>query len=288
MPMLLGSIVLAAALGILESSRIVRHNPEVDVQTIHKDARYLVPAALSGMALAAIVIVAGLHRGFFWFLPMWAGLAFRVCLWSLILFLASFLFSLGATTMFRTRHTRRWSLALAGLALVVALFSLQWRLYRPVADTLGESIAADGLVHQTSGISCAAATGANISRMAGLEKTEREMAALMETCMLGTELPRIERAMQRLGFESRRVQVAEEDISVVKPPAMLFVDHPQAGAESHVVAYFGPKGDTYEVWDPLDGPIHMDPERLSACWHGRALELHVIEGTGRLRLAEHD
>ena len=65
----------------------------------------------------------------------------------------------------------------------------------------------------------------------------------------------------------------ESDINIVKPPAMLFVDHPQAGPESHVVAYFGSMGDTYEIWDPLDGRIHMDRERLITCWHGRALEL---------------
>lgn len=282
MLILLGSTVMAAVLGMIESRRVLRRNPEIGIKTIHKRIRYLVPVTVAAITVATTIILIGFHQAAMWALPMWLSLNFRIILWSLILSLTSFLFSLGIATAIRTRHKHHWVLLALGIALIGALFSTQYRLYRPIADSLQESIGADGFVHQSSAVSCAAASGANIARMVGLDLTERDMADLMGTSVIGTELPRIERAMRDIGFMTQRVQVKDADIDVVRSPAMLFVDHPQTGPESHVVAYFGSSGGAYEIWDPLEGRIHMDRTRLLAYWHGRGVELRYSR-TGKIR-----
>jgi hypothetical protein len=53
------------------------------------------------------------------------------------------------------------------------------------------------------------------------------------------------------------------------PVAMLFIDHPTAGPESHAVARFAHAG-TVEVWDPLTGSPISAPS-LARNWHGRAV-----------------
>ena len=128
---------------------------------------------------------------------------------------------------------------------------------------------------QTSDVSCAAASAANIGRLFGMEKTEREMAEILGTTWAGTTAAQIIYRMQRIGFDCRMVEIPDRDPEKVSTPAMFFVGHPMAGPESHVVAYMGFYENRAEIWDPLQGKISMTKNDLSRIWEGRGIEIRL-------------
>jgi hypothetical protein len=79
--------------------------------------------------------------------------------------------------------------------------------------------------------------------------------------------------MKKLGFNCQKIYTKESDLNVVNLPALLFVDHPATGPESHAVGYMGNVGVKAEIWDPLSGKVLMGAEELRKIWHGRAIEM---------------
>jgi hypothetical protein len=67
------------------------------------------------------------------------------------------------------------------------------------------------------------------------------------------------------------IQIAQWNYRL-KVPAMIFIDHPSAGEESHAVAYMGNHLDSAEIWDPLEGKRFVTSQQLKKIWHGRGIE----------------
>ena len=69
---------------------------------------------------------------------------------------------------------------LAGALVLVlaAVIYTEWATARQIADELTEHVDKDGAILQSSGWSCSPAAAANLLRLFGLTKTERDMAAL--------------------------------------------------------------------------------------------------------------
>ena len=104
------------------------------------------------------------------------------------------------------------------------------------------------------------------------------MARLMGTSMLGSSAAQIVIGMEAAGLSARKVQVADSDHEGLSPPAMLFVDNPFTGPESHAVALLEIEEGRALIWDPLTGAMmDLSKEESRRFWRGRAIEFRNDE-----------
>jgi predicted double-glycine peptidase len=221
------------------------------------------------VVLAAIVV--GRSRDLMWRLPASAEVAQALLQWVTMPVLLGYTAALATLIAWREAHPKRVSVSLASALVLSALVFLNGRLTRPVYRELSELETTDGVVLQTSSVSCAAAAAANILRGLGHKATEEEMAKALATTAFGTSDAAILIGLRSLGFACRKVTVSS--FRDVASPAMLFVDHPATGAESHVVALASSNREHAEILDPLSGRLWMTEAQLREIWHGKALEV---------------
>jgi hypothetical protein len=263
------------AAGAADAGRVARKWPDLGLEKVLGKARYLYALLALLLVLFGAHLVLDQRHDLYWLLPLWLELYYTAIVWGTIIALFSFLFGFAITVAFRSRHRERVKLAVAACLLIGAVQFAQWRYSRPLAPELGNTVTPEGIVMQSSGVSCAAASGANIARALGLEKSERDMATLFGTTASGTSAAQVVRGFESLGVECEKRQVEPAEVARLRVPAMLFVDHPSAGPESHAVAAFEREGEI-RVYDPLTGsPIGA--EVLARSWHGRAVECRLRE-----------
>lgn len=266
----LASGLCALLAGLLLGRRARRRCAGIDLRNAMRRTR--TPwIALFGLAVAAAgVAVLALVPGLAWKVPHFVELHLLAFSGSAFFVPAGLLFGFAIGLAFASAAEHRWRLA----ALVAGTFGsvgVAWAIVtRPIADDLGHSLDPAGFVLQTSGTSCAAASAANVARRLGLAVTERAMAERVGTTALGTTSAAVVEGLWELGVTCRRIERVDTDPRMVVPPAILFVDHPATGPESHAVAFLGMDRGRALVVDPLDGLSRTPPERLR--WHGHGLE----------------
>jgi len=261
-----------SALGFIKFMRIVRRNPAANLDNIHRHLPFLLPVVAVGGTVAIVLIIGGYFHGVRWHMPMWLQLIHTRLVWLIVLPMLAFLVSMTTAAAFRERHRERWKLLPACVLLFCTIFYLQWRDLRPIAHLLSSYAVRGEIVLQTSSSSCAAAAAANIVQQFGMLKSERDMAELFGTTASGTSAARVIRGMRKLGILATDVYRKDCDPFNVTVPAMLFVDHPATGPNSHAVAMMDNTDGLVTIWDPLGGPTRMRPETLLRVWHGFALE----------------
>lgn len=272
---LLITLFLAAvfgAAGAFEARRIVANHPGVTLETAHTKARYLLPLILLSLVPLVLFSIPQVWRLVLWRAPVWLDCYALPLRHGVLAALFGFLFANMAFMAAYTAHPKRRSLALASILIVLVIPLLQWQYSRSVLEELGPpKISRGGIVLQTSGTSCAAASGANIARILGADATEKEMAVLMNTSLLtGTTAGQAIMGMRSKGVEC--VKLENTDIRGFAAPAMLFVDFPSLGPESHAVAFMGLSEGQAEIWDPMAGKRMYSLSSLGKIWHGKGLE----------------
>jgi len=268
-------VIGLAAVGFGDATRVRRRWPGLGLDEILGKARYLYAlVALLGLLFAAHLVLDQRHD-LYWLLPIWLELYYMAIVWGTIVGLFAFLFGFALTVAFATGHRERVKLAVAACMLIGAVQFAQWRYSRPIAPELQHWVTAEGIVMQSSGVSCAAASGANIARTLGLQKSERDMAILFGTTASGTSAAQVIRGFEGIGVECEKRQVERAELARLRTPAMLFVDHPSAGSESHAVAALQRDG-AIAVYDPLTG-TPMGSDVLAGSWHGRSVECWLRE-----------
>ncbi|MGA1791608.1 MAG: cysteine peptidase family C39 domain-containing protein [bacterium] len=272
-------IIVFSFAGILECRRLLSKNRDLKLETALKSAPYLYAllpfSVILFIGIIILTIIQVKKPSLFWRVPLWLQYYYTPLTWGSLIAIFTFIFTLGSAISFHEKHHERWKVVIAGILLIGVIQLAQWNYTRPVAPDLKNHILSTGFVMQTSDVSRAAASAANIVRLFGMEKTEREMAEILGTTWAGTTAAQIIHRMQRNGFDCRMVEIPDCDPEKVTPPAMFFVGHPMAGPESHVVAYMGFCEDKAEIWDPLQGKIYMNKKDLSRIWEGRGIEVRL-------------
>ncbi len=258
-------VALAATLGALEWRRLARRHARLRLDDVLRRAPHLYAALPVAALLLGVQALVGLHPDLASSMPVWLEYRYTSILWGVIAALFALLGGLATQGALATRHPRRGGVLVASALLVGAIEIIQ-RQYTRVPD-LGERVV-DGVVLQTSGVSCAAASAANLLRQHGLPASEREMAALLGTTNLGTSGAQLIHGLRGVGFACTRVDAASGDPAT---PAILFVDAPGSGRESHAVlaARLDAAGAT--LLDPLSGRVELSRRALTAIWHGSGL-----------------
>jgi len=264
--------LLSMPLGAAEGGRLMRRHPGLTVDTALAKAPHFYPIAiLSGVAVAAIS-VPGVHSALAWRGPLWLELHLSTILYGGLAATAGFLFGAGSWIAQKTAHQARRTLPVAGLLVIVGIQISYWQNMQPLASELTDIVNRHGIVLQSSGVTCAAASGANIARRFGIAATEREMARRMGTTERGgTSAAQIIIGMEQVGIHCEKMDVPSLDPAVIPAPAMMFVDVFGLPPEGHAVALMGMKDGQAEVWDPLRGKVLYTAEKLKKIWHGKAM-----------------
>lgn len=204
--------------------------------------------------------------------------SFPAMYWGALILWWSLTCSLLALMVFATRAAylrgdgERKKVALVTVLLTIALVIVNFYYPRPIADALEDDISPDGAILQSSDASCAAAAGANIARALGIFASERDVARSMGTTRLwGTNVIQMIIGMQKLGIACESVVTTTENSGELRLPALLLVDHPALGTESHAVAAMRRNGESFEVIDPLLGRETWSRRKLGEVWHGLAV-----------------
>ncbi len=276
LPVWLSLLIVAAAgaAGMSAADSALRRLPDLRVET----AVRRMPWRFVAMMLPVTLLLPGYlptnHiREWLWYLPhslhYWAiGL-----IWTYVAALTAFL---GAFTLIlarKTGHAQQRQLAFGCLTMLAAVLLPQWTFTRPLAGELRNETGADGVILQSSGVSCAAASGANIARLLGLPgMTEIVVAEKMRTTRVGTTMPQAVEGMRALGIRCTPTKIAASEIDSLAPPAFLYVDHEGVGRNGHAIVLVGRAPDQrYRVIDPLVGKATWTREQLLDIWHGLAI-----------------
>jgi hypothetical protein len=274
-PLPLNVVLLVVAIlgGVLEYRRLAARGITLTLDRVVSPAPSLaVGVPLVGLSLLGVLLVHAC-TSLPWHLPLWWTYYDMVLMWGTLLALCAFVCGLVGAVAFATQHRARWPVGLSGALVLVTLHGVQWYYSQPVTTSLRHITTSDGVILQSSGESCAAAAGANLVRALGMQKTEREMAGLFGTTkFLGTSHAQVVYGMQALGLvAARAVQLPSADPAQLPGLAMLFVDYPATGRESHAVAFMGFAAGKAEIWDSLVGKRWLDKDQLAQIWHGRGV-----------------
>lgn len=264
----IGLMLIAALLGRWMARRTRTRHADLDVNTALKHAKHLWAIPLLIAATFGAHLYLNERPDLWWALPPWLEARYLLFLWVTLLGSMVYLYAFAATVAFDTKHAERKTLVVAVVLTLAAVQVMVVRAQRSVVPDLKHTIDADGVVLQTSGVSCVAASAANMLRRQGQTVTEREMAEALGTTSMGTTAGAAIEMFTARSITCRKTMGA---VTALTPPAMLMIDHPAAGPESHAVTYMGMVGDEAEIWDPLDGRRMLTPDALSAIWSGRAI-----------------
>ncbi|NQZ66627.1 MAG: hypothetical protein HRT89_01030 [Lentisphaeria bacterium] len=156
------------------------------------------------------------------------------------------------------------------IALII-FFVIYYQLDAPLGGIENKKI--EGVVLQTTGSTCAAATLANILSLYGHDKREREMALELHTKIIGTTNGQMRYLLSRYNIRWRDINKRSLSLADIQCPAILNVDHPVVGKESHAVAYMKMlREGSYEIWDPLSGLEVWSAKTVAEVWHGTGIE----------------
>lgn len=256
----------APALGLLSALRLRRRG--ATLATALRQARWL------WLVLPALLLLLTTHfilqdrPDLWWRLPPWLEVHYLALVWGGILAIFGLIFGLAISLAWLEHHPERQKAVLAAVLCIASVEVAHFRHTRPVGPELEAHETADGIVLQSSGVTCAAASLANWRRLEGERVDERQMAELLGTTTLGTTAGQVLKALEALGRVCRKAELGAGELD---GPAMLFVDHPAIGPDSHAVLHVARRDGQHEVWDPAVGRLMFSAEGLSAIWRGRAI-----------------
>lgn len=200
--------------------------------------------------------------------PLWLLDAAPLVLWASVLGMFAYVFSLTLTLAFETRHETRWALALGAVLSVAAVEVAHAEATAPLWPDLEERVN-DGAILQSSGSSCAAASGANIATALGVPLTEIEVARAMGSTATGTSTGQMVRGMRELGFTCTPFQLDPGAPDSMPTPSFAFVPLADGFEDGHAIAVLEVSPEQIVVVDPLSGRRERTPEDMVGHWGGR-------------------
>lgn len=159
---------------------------------------------------------------------------------------------------------------LAYILICYCMFYVPYPVYQELSR-----IENDGVIFQSSSHSCVPASLANIVRYHRQNISEQGLAVLLKTSTFGTHLSSLEYICPSLGFYAKRSLVKYADLQGINY-ALVTVDHPQTGPDSHAVVLVSASIDTVHLIDPLQGRLKMSAEDFQEIWHGQVVTIDKI------------
>ena len=106
----------------------------------------------------------------------------------------------------------------------------------------------------------------------GIEKTEAEMAKILNTPSEGTSPAQIIYGMRKLGLGARKASPPQHALNDIRPPAVPPMDLGEEGG-ARAVADLGREGITHRILDPVSGFATHTQALFERRWGGHAIEV---------------
>jgi hypothetical protein len=272
-------VVLSGAAGLFYGRRLFTNGVTFSKQQRVRDMP-LIPVGLLGFVafLLASHLLLG-HPQWGWYAPLVLEYHLMPFFWAMRLAFVCFPMAALVHLGFRLRYPNRHALALFCVVAVLGVeFSMQ-HATRPNLPELREKIQ-DGMILQSSAVTCAPASCANIVGRLGIKKTEAEMAHAMNTMWSGTSPAQVVYGLRSLGLDARKKNAFDLNLRAVTPPAVLLVKYGDE-VDAHAVAYMGAtEAGTFEIWNPAGGKTNWDDAVVKERWDGHAIEVALRESNG--------
>mgnify|MGYP000904111179 CR=1 FL=1 len=258
------------ALGSEHAARRVRVDPALTVESAMRRASWLVVGWITPLFLTgAAFLVSNASPATMWELPTSVQLWFPTLLFVLVLLSVGGLggFSVGLARAQASPDARRALFAAAFACLAIVAIHRAWN--RPVS---GLSVREeDGLVLQSTGVTCVPASVANFLAHHDEEATEEGLAREIWTTAQGTSHVSALRSLRARGYSCDLAYMPEIRDWAPFLPAVVFIDHSAAGPESHAILLEAINDDRVVLVDPLQGRIDASARTLSTRWPGRGI-----------------
>ena len=258
--------------GTLVAWKLYERQPDLTIENAHLRAKHLYVVIAMGVPVFALIARKEYFRRIYWNLPYWVDYYFHSFPMWTILGIFGYLFGFATALAYKSGFERKAMLVRISVIFTLTILGLHVAQVYPAYASIGVKTDKYGNILQSSGVSCAAASGANIAKFYNNTVTEKEMAGLMGTYyFMGTSDSYIHYGMAKIGLDCQRRTSANSDITEIAPPAILFIDDSSAGPEGHAVAFMEMK-EKAVIIDPLLGVRRLGNAELSKAWHGKAME----------------
>ena len=152
------SFVFGMAAALWYARALQRAGVELDSQDTLKRARLAVACVFALILTIGAGAVVGMSPDVAWSLPVEVEVHLLRAVWMVARVVMLLVFGSVIILALRIRHRERAKLVVAALAVLAAMESAFWRATRPIHEELARELTRDGVVLQTSGVSCAAAS----------------------------------------------------------------------------------------------------------------------------------
>lgn len=131
----------------------------------------------------------------------------------------------------------------------------------------------DGIMMQSSNVTCVPTTLSNVSRLYGRNFSEKEATEICGTCLIGSFMSDLVRSARGIGFEKASfTNDPVESLLAEDRPCLLTIDNSGAGV-LHAVGLVGAASDVVFIADPLMGLRRLQREEFTRNWKGLAVRL---------------
>ncbi len=119
-------VIFFAGMGLLESRRLLRHNPGGSLEVILKKTYYIYVTLPFMILLFILNLYLQKHTQIIWDFPIWLQYRLGKIVWVSTLVMIVFLFSLVASLAFNTRHKEKLKVIVSGVLFIVLLEAILW------------------------------------------------------------------------------------------------------------------------------------------------------------------
>ncbi|NET49002.1 MAG: hypothetical protein F6K09_09810 [Merismopedia sp. SIO2A8] len=167
-----------------------------------------------------------------------------------------------------TARTQIFAIIMIGGVGFMAFVGMEHYLLTPIHGSLTHDVRANGIIKQTSDSSCAPAALATVLRQWGINASEPEVAQLAGTSRMGTSMPQLITAAQKLGMDGLELRPSWEAIQKINRPGILSIWLVDGNRRlPHAVALLGISQNTAIIADPADGKAYsVDRATLENVW----------------------
>ncbi len=248
---------LAFLVGMRLGRMLVRRGATADNLFKGKDWASL---AFLGLYLGLLVLVPFLSQ--LQGLPLeWRVYGMRITWTAMQIILLGFC-GLALVVSWRTARIQIVAVVLLGLLGLAAFNRAEGYFLAPIYASLENNLLPNGVFRQTSDSSCAPAALASVLRLWGINATESSVAQLAETSRLGTTMPQLVTALEKMGMTGVELSPTWEQMQQINRPGVLatWLDLKNGNKGAHAVGLLAMNNQTITIADPNRGQIFRLPK----------------------------
>jgi ABC-type bacteriocin/lantibiotic exporter with double-glycine peptidase domain len=127
---------------------------------------------------------------------------------------------------------------------------------------------------QSTNYSCTSASIATIALSYNKKIDEKYIAYLSGLSKFGATSAQIRYTLNKIHLNYITLINVAFKLNKIEPPAIIYIDHPSLGVESHAVAYLDYNNTGYKIWDPLQGIRVITDNNMNHIWHGNGIKIY--------------